>query len=91
MQSIKHLSFGMLLQLIYARLMIAENLGLYEILQSLQAKSLARGNKAEDEDAASTSSSFANVAMNGSEVFKFAVRAVPSVSCQGFLPGLLVI
>ena len=36
--------------------------------------------KAHDRDHASDNGSFSNVAMNGSEVFKFAVRAVPAVS-----------
>ena len=39
----------------------------------------SHGNKAESSDAASASGSFANIYMNGSEVFKFAVRAVPTV------------
>ena len=46
----------------------------------IQVESLAQGNKAEEESTASERSSFANVCMNGSEVFKFAVRAVPMVS-----------
>lgn len=41
--------------------------------------------KAHNEDHASENGSFSNVAMNGSEVFKFAVRAVPAVSYA--LPG----
>ena len=36
--------------------------------------------KAHNEQHASGNGSFSNVFMNGSEVFKFAVRAVPSVS-----------
>ena len=36
--------------------------------------------KAHNENHASENGSFSNVAMNGSEVFKFAVRAVPAVS-----------
>ena len=39
----------------------------------------SHGNKAESSHAASASGSFANIYMNGSEVFKFAVRAVPTV------------
>lgn len=35
--------------------------------------------KAHSEHHASDNGSFSNVFMNGSEVFKFAVRAVPSV------------
>lgn len=46
----------------------------------LQAKSLAQGSKSDKEEIASESSKFANLYMNGSEVFKFAVRAVPMVS-----------
>lgn len=38
------------------------------------------GMKAHNEAHASENGSFSNVAMNGSEVFKFAVRAVPAVS-----------
>ena len=44
-----------------------------------QALSSSRGLKAHDEEHASTQGSFANILMNGSEVFKFAVRAVPVV------------
>lgn len=39
-----------------------------------------QGSKALDEGRASAAGSFANISMNGSEVFKFAVRAVPTVS-----------
>ena len=38
-----------------------------------------QGGKATDAERASTAGSFANISMNGSEVFKFAVRAVPMV------------
>lgn len=45
----------------------------------LKANYSGEGMKARDEDKASAHGSFANILMNGSEVFKFAVRAVPSV------------
>ena len=38
-----------------------------------------QGSKATNEERASSSGAFANIHMNGSEVFKFAVRAVPMV------------
>lgn len=41
-----------------------------------------QGGKALEEGRASTAGSFANISMNGSEVFKFAVRAVPTVVQQ---------
>ena len=47
---------------------------------ALQAVFSGAGLKAHSEDHASENGSFSNVAMNGSEVFKFAVRAVPAVS-----------
>ena len=45
----------------------------------LQAVFCGQGSKAHNEQQASSNGSFANILMNGSDVFKFAVRAVPSV------------
>lgn len=45
-----------------------------------RAQLQGQGSKALDEGRASSAGSFANISMNGSEVFKFAVRAVPTVS-----------
>ncbi|KFM26976.1 3-oxoacyl-[acyl-carrier-protein] synthase 3 B, chloroplastic [Auxenochlorella protothecoides] len=43
----------------------------------LHSRFLGAGDKALNDDTASSHPAFANIAMNGSEVFKFAVRAVP--------------
>lgn len=44
-----------------------------------QAAFAGKGNKALDNGVASTAGAFDNILMNGQEVFKFAVRAVPTV------------
>ena len=44
-----------------------------------QAAFAGKGNKAFDNGVASTAGAFDNILMNGQEVFKFAVRAVPTV------------
>ena len=43
-----------------------------------QAAFSGKGNKALDNGVASTAGAFDNILMNGQEVFKFAVRAVPT-------------
>ena len=43
-----------------------------------QAAFAGKGNKALDNGVASTAGAFDNILMNGQEVFKFAVRAVPT-------------
>lgn len=48
-------------------------------LHAWQAAFSGKGNKALDNGVASTSGAFDNIHMNGQEVFKFAVRAVPTV------------
>ena len=48
----------------------------------LQAAFSSPANKALSNGHASSMGEFGNICMNGSEVFKFAVRAVPSVSPQ---------
>ncbi|KAK9824984.1 hypothetical protein WJX81_003600 [Elliptochloris bilobata] len=45
----------------------------------LKAAFAGKGNKALDNGVASTAGAFDNILMNGQEVFKFAVRAVPTV------------
>ena len=45
----------------------------------VQAAFAGKGNKALDNGVASTAGAFDNILMNGQEVFKFAVRAVPTV------------
>ena len=46
---------------------------------SAQAAFAGKGNKAFDNGVASAAGAFDNILMNGQEVFKFAVRAVPTV------------
>lgn len=50
-----------------------------ECLHAWQAAFSGKGNKALDNGVASTSGAFDNILMNGQEVYKFAVRAVPTV------------
>ena len=47
-----------------------------------QAAFAGKGNKAFDNGVASTAGAFDNILMNGQEVFKFAVRAVPTVRAK---------
>ena len=59
----------------------------------LQALYCGEGMKALNDGHASARGSFDNIYMNGQEVFKFAVRAVPTVrpphACLGFLRKIL--
>ena len=58
-----------------------------ECLHAWQAAFSGKGNKALDNGVASTSGAFDNILMNGQEVFKFAVRAVPTVRLPPALGG----
>lgn len=51
--------------------------------KSLNALYAGSGLKPEDEDNARANAAYHNIYMQGQEVFKFAVRAVPTVSREG--------
>ena len=62
---------------------VQQNLAYPQRLASVRMRTQAtfagKGNKALDNGVASTAGAFDNILMNGQEVFKFAVRAVPMV------------